>query len=236
LQKMLKGFLGVLVTDFYPPYNAISCSQQKCLVHLMRDMNQDILSNPFDIDLRFITDQFGRLLRAIVSTIDKHGLKRSHLQGHSTSVEMFLQSVAGHSFHSEVARALQNRIVKNRDKLFTFVDHDGIPWNNNNAEFAMRQFSYFRDDTAKFMKERGLSDYLVLLSVYQTCRYKGINFLKFLLSGVTNFEAFPTSKRNRRRNPVELYPRGFEPTHLARMHRLNESRRKQHAHQQASLM
>jgi hypothetical protein len=30
--------------------------------------------------------------------------------------------------------------------------------------------------------EKGLRDYLILLSIYQTCRYKGINFMKFLAS------------------------------------------------------
>jgi hypothetical protein len=32
------------------------------------------------------------------------------------------------------------------------------------------------------MREQGLSDYLVLLRVYQTCKYRGVSFLKFLLS------------------------------------------------------
>jgi hypothetical protein len=32
------------------------------------------------------------------------------------------------------------------------------------------------------MTEAGLVDYLVLLSLFQTCRYKGASFYKFLLS------------------------------------------------------
>ena len=38
--------------------------------------------------------------------------------------------------------------------------------------------------------EEGLSDYLVLLSVYQTCKYRGVSFLKFLLSQEEDVEAF----------------------------------------------
>jgi hypothetical protein len=194
----------------------------------MRDMNQDILSNPFDSDLRLITDKFGVLLRAIVGTIDKHGLKRSHLHRHSASVEKFCQLLRNNSFTSETARALQNRMLKSKDKLFTFIDYDGIPWNNNNAEFAIRQLSHFRDHNAKFMKDKGLGDYLILCSLYQTCRYKGINFLKFLLSRTTDIAAFTTGKRPRRRKSVELYPRGFEPAHIAKVRSLNEFRRKKH--------
>src|SRR5262249_35264905 len=45
LKELLKDFRGVLVSDFYAVYDAIDCSQQKCLIHLMRDMTQDLLAN-----------------------------------------------------------------------------------------------------------------------------------------------------------------------------------------------
>ena len=44
LHKMLKKFEGVLVSDFYAAYDSLSCPQQKCLIHLIRDMNQEILN------------------------------------------------------------------------------------------------------------------------------------------------------------------------------------------------
>jgi hypothetical protein len=162
--------------------------------------------------------------------IERYGPKRSRLRRYSTSVVNFFQALSDQSFNSEAARALQSRMIKNRDKLFTFIDYDGIPWNNNNAENAIRRFSYFRDDNAIFMKEIGLSNYLVMLSVYQTCRYKGINFLKFLLSRKTNIDAFATSRRVRSRGGVELYPRGFYPWHLRSLRRsMKTLKRKQQA-------
>jgi len=36
----------------------------------------------------------------------------------------------------------------------------------------------------------GLEDYLVLLSIYQTCRYRNINFLQFLLSGKKDIDRY----------------------------------------------
>jgi predicted RecB family nuclease len=41
LRELLKDFHGVLVSDFYAAYDSIECPQQKCLIHLMRDMNQE---------------------------------------------------------------------------------------------------------------------------------------------------------------------------------------------------
>ena len=41
-REMLTGFKGVLVSDFYAGYGSVNCAQQKCLIHLLRDINQDV--------------------------------------------------------------------------------------------------------------------------------------------------------------------------------------------------
>ncbi len=38
--------------------------------------------------------------------------------------------------------------------------------------------------------EKGLRDYLVFLSIYQTCRHKNLGFLRFLRSGGLDLDAF----------------------------------------------
>ena len=58
IQELLRGFKGVLVSDFYAAYDAIACPQQKCLIHLMRDLNEELLNNPFDEDLKSIAVGF----------------------------------------------------------------------------------------------------------------------------------------------------------------------------------
>ena len=50
IQSMLKNFSGVLVTDFYAAYDGIECPQQKCLIHLIRDLNDELLRHPYDDD------------------------------------------------------------------------------------------------------------------------------------------------------------------------------------------
>jgi hypothetical protein len=63
VQALLKDFRGVLVTDFYAAYESIPCPQQKCLIHLMRDLNDEILNNPFDTEMKSIAVGFTELLR-----------------------------------------------------------------------------------------------------------------------------------------------------------------------------
>jgi hypothetical protein len=70
------------VSDFFGAYDSLPCEQQKCLVHLVRDMNHDLLSSPFDDEFKSLVAEFGQLLRTIVATIDRYGLKKRHLTKH----------------------------------------------------------------------------------------------------------------------------------------------------------
>jgi predicted RecB family nuclease len=61
-QEVLRGFRGVLVSDFYNAYDGFDCAQQKCLIHLMRDINDDLRKEPFNEEMKLIADSFAALL------------------------------------------------------------------------------------------------------------------------------------------------------------------------------
>jgi hypothetical protein len=188
MQEILKDFKGVLVSDFYSAYDSMDCPQQKCLIHLMRDLNDDMLKNAYDDELRQIVQQFGGLLRPIVDTIDRRGLKKHFLKKHLSDVKRFYEWLVAQQLQSQVATKCRQRFEKNRDKLFTFLSYDAVPWNNNNAEHAMKAFASLRDVIEGAATPSGIRDYLVLLSVSETCRYKNVDFLEFLCSRETDID------------------------------------------------
>ena len=198
LVGMLKGFRGVLLSDFYTAYDSLPFPQQKCLVHLIRDLNDDLRRHWQDDEMKWLTSQFGQLLEGIVRTIDKHGLQRQYLSQHKDEVARFFRELSEREIQSEITRKYRKRLLKYREKLFVFLDYDGVPWNNNNAEHAVKHFAKYRMTTNGRMTERGLEDYLVLLSIYQTCVYRGVSFLRFLLSGSRNLNKFCESEKSRR--------------------------------------
>ena len=60
--------------------------------------------------------------------------------------------------------------------------------------------------------EDGLRDYLTLLSIHQTCVYKGVSFLKFLVSQERDIDRFcEASRRTHEGLPYDLNPEGFIP-------------------------
>jgi hypothetical protein len=177
-------------SDFYAAYDSIPCPQQKCLIHLMRDLNNDLLKNPFDEELKEMTRDFAILLKSIIDTIDHFGLKEHFLKKYKPFVECFYKEIDKRNYENEIAIQYKRRFGKYRDKLFTFLDYDGVPWNNNNAEHAIKAFARLRNVIGGTSSEKGIREYLVLLSVCETCKYKGIRFLDFLRSGEKDIDVF----------------------------------------------
>ena len=166
IQALLKDFSGVLVSDFYAAYDSINCPQQKCLIHFIRDLNEAQLKPPYDVGLKRLAGDFAGLLKPMVETVT-----------------------------SEAAGKLVNRLQKNRNKMFTFLEFDDVPWNNNNAEHAVKAFASVRRVIEGSTTEKGLRDFLVLLSICETCKYRNVDFLGFLRSGTKDLDDFATNGR-----------------------------------------
>jgi hypothetical protein len=140
IRTMLKDFSGVLVSDFYAAYDAIECPQQKCLIHIIRDLNDELLKYLYDE----LVGDFTCFLKPMVETVDQRGLKKRFHGKHRVFVDRFYNRLADGFGSSEPARKLVDRFQKNRDKMFTFLDFDDVPWNNNNAEHAVKAFASLR--------------------------------------------------------------------------------------------
>jgi hypothetical protein len=171
------------------------------LIHLIRDLNDDLLKHPYDEELKQLVLAFTVLLKPMIESIDRYGLKSRFLKKHVPSVKRFYRQISKSNVQSEIAAKVKERLEKNRDKLFTFLNYDGVPWNNNNAEHAVKPFAELRHVIGGVTTEKGLRDYLVLLSVCQTCKYIGADFLEFLRSGEKDVDAF-AARRSRSKTTV----------------------------------
>jgi hypothetical protein len=183
LNEMLAGFRGVLVSDFFSAYESVDCPQQRCLLHFLRDVNEDLQKNPFDEEFKRFAQAFATLLRRIVDTIDRHGLAKDFLGKYIPGASRFVEDVSDGTYSSEVMLGYQKRVKKSAGKLFTFLEPDDVPWNNNNAEHAIKEFAKLRNLADGTFSERSLQEALLLLSVFQTCQFNGISVIDFLLSG-----------------------------------------------------
>jgi predicted RecB family nuclease len=190
LKELLKNFGGILVSDFYPGYDSLSCYQQKCLIHLIRDLNDDLFTNQFNEEYKMLVQKFSDLMMGIVNTIDNMGLRKRYLKKYKKDVDRFYKKMIYKNGETELTIKWQKRFKKNEGKLFTFLDHDDCPWNNNNAEHAIIPFAKYRTYRDSHFTKRSITEYLTLLSIQQTCKYRGVKFLDFLRSGTEIIEDF----------------------------------------------
>jgi len=183
VQQLLAGYEGVLISDFYGGYDALKCRQQKCLVHLIRDLNDDLWKNPFNREYELFVGVVRDLLVSIFTDIDRYGLKARHLHKHQKEVDRFYRTtIEGVESTCEIVAKYQKRFLRFRESIFRFLNVDGLPWNNNTAEQAIRHLAIQRKISGSF-SATGADEYLRLLGISQTCRFQDKSFLKFLLSG-----------------------------------------------------
>lgn len=182
----LKDFKGVLVSDFYAAYDGLECAQQKCLIHLIRDLNEDLKNEPYNPELKMICMSFSEAVKPIIETIDRFGLKKFHLNKHKKPTSTFLNLIQTTIFKSDSAIKWQSRFTRISGKIFTFLDYEQVPWNNNNAEHAIKHIALLRNVVGGSSTSSGIRHYLVLLSIFATCKNKKIKFLDFLLSDCHN--------------------------------------------------
>jgi hypothetical protein len=152
----------------------------------MRDLNDDLSKQPFNEEMKILAQNFANLLKPMIETVDRFGLKAYHLRRHIDSVNRFYEALARLDYQTDAAISYKRRFERNSDKLFAFLDHDGIPWNNNNAEHAIKAFVRLRRSIDGKSTPKGIRDYLVLLSVSETCKCRDMSFLDFLRSGRTD--------------------------------------------------
>lgn len=194
VREILLAYTGVLISDFYGGYDAVGCRQQKCLVHLIRDLNQDLWDHPLDDEFERFVVAVGDLITPMLADAQRYGLKVRHLRKHKRHVVAFYGNTIDDTYYkSELVTTYQKRFDRYRHSMFTFLEEDGIPWNNNMAERGIRHLAIQRKISGSFY-ESVVPHYLRLLGIMQTCRFQEKSLLKFLVSGQKDINAFKSAK------------------------------------------
>ena len=194
LQELLAGYQGVLVSDFYAGYDGFKCRQQKCLAHLIRDLNDDLWDCPFNTEFEGFVLAVKDLLVPMIEATDGRSSKRRRAKFEVAIDRFYKRWITDREYEFEGTEKYRKRFDRYRDSLFMFMRVDGIPWNNNMAERAIRHLAVQRKISGTFFKD-AIPSYLLLLGIAQTCRFQNKSFLKFLMSGSRDVDTFTSVKR-----------------------------------------
>lgn len=170
---------GVLVTDFYCAYHRISCLKQRCLVHLLRDL--------YELRETLPAIQVTRHIQPLVELFQDAialGRRREKLspkafgEAHEQILQRFWTCLDRHSTNADCKR-IYRRLEKHFDELFTFLEHPGVPADNNPGERDIRSLAAARSDGGVNRKGWGATAFGRIKSVVRTCQKNGRSFLDY---------------------------------------------------------
>lgn len=195
-QSMIgKEYNGVLISDFYGAYRKIKAKKQKCIVHLLREMDRCRIgdrSKEFQI-------HYKKLKRILT---DAHRLKekRSLLDPlifyrRLNLLKERLFDFACAAFSNKNWQRLSKRLLDYYDEILTFVDCPDVPWDNNHAERLIRPHVINRNRSFGNRSHNGADAHTTLMSILHSLKLQDKNLFESLkLAYVTHCKAPQSSQ------------------------------------------
>jgi len=184
----LEAFDGILVTDFWAAYNAVTTGErQLCLVHLLRELekvdsrNASACGEPAaSAEWRAFAKRLRRLVRDGIRLRKRPDFEPHRYASRIERIDRRLMALAEADYADPDASRLAKRLLKYCDGLFTFLDHPAVPFENNLAERMIRPAVVLRKNSQSNRSEKGAATQAVLMSVYRTLKLRGHDPLKVI--------------------------------------------------------
>ena len=159
------------ITDDYGAYTNAFDEHQLCWAHPQRKLRDLAESREFDgrkkKQIMKTYQQFSQLYRAIQKRVENEispYLKKK-------SQRAFDQIAESHTRDPAPLVKLKEALRRNREKYFTFLDHPGIPLDNNKAERALRHLVIKRKISFGSKTSRGAETTSILASVILSLKW-----------------------------------------------------------------
>ncbi len=191
-EALLGDYQGVLVSDCLNIYDALTPTQHKCYAHHLKEIGK-ALADPRARASPYLNALRALLLGAMALKAGRAELPAAAAARMRKALEANADRLLGQQRTARNAGAdaapleekLRQRLLKQRDHLFTFLDHDAVEATNNLAERQLRPAIISRKLSCGNKTARGASTWQTLASLAATCRQTGASFTDFLLPRLT---------------------------------------------------
>ena len=179
LKFVKECFDGVLVSDFWGAYNVLVCAKQKCLVHLLRDLERVMKYKDTSGDWARFSKKLKRLVRDAIRLRKRlEELDAATYEQRCRRIEKRLQLMIDSGWTNREARRLVKRLKRHQNELFTFLRNHDVPFENNFAERMIRAAVIMRKNSYNNRSDRGARTQAILMSIFTTLKQRGLNPIK----------------------------------------------------------
>lgn len=179
-------FSGTLVSDFYGGYNIYDGVKQRCWVHLLRDLKKLVEKHPnnksVDVwaeNIKFVYKQAKKISARNLPQMTRVRLRQQ------LEAKLLKLAIPYLGTKDAPQRVLAKRIDNFLGELFTFVDVDGVPSDNNAAERAVRPAVVLRKITGGSRTPKGSDTKMVLMSLFGTWNITRMNPIEACMEMLT---------------------------------------------------
>ncbi|MCP4341717.1 MAG: IS66 family transposase [Desulfobulbaceae bacterium] len=169
-------FDGVFVSDFWYAYSVLDCAKQKCLVHLLRDLERVEKYKDSGDDWPEFCKKLKRMIRdAIKLQKQADEMDKDVYMRRCQRIEDRLQSLISKDWVNKEALRLIKRLKRHQDEIFTFLHHTEVPFDNNFGERSIRGAVIMRKNSFNNRSNKGAFTQSVLMSVFFTLKQRKLN-------------------------------------------------------------
>ena len=187
-EALLGDYQGVLVSDCLNIYDELTPRQHKCYAHHLKEIGK-ALEDPRAQASAYLRELRALLLGAMVLKVETAFLPavkvagmRQALEANADRLLSAPRTVANVGIDAApIEERVRQRLLKQRDHLFTFLDHDAVEATNNLAERQLRPAVISRKLSCGNKTEAGARTWQTLASLAATCRQTGASFADFLI-------------------------------------------------------
>lgn len=182
VQQMLGDeYNGTLISDFLSAYSRIASKKQRCLVHLIRDLDKvikywDIRED--DYTVRYCEELKKLLFDAI--SLHKEYKNKKWTTRYRTRRKEIIARLEDFSFpdpNKRKVKTFAKRLNRHKEELFTFLFEKNIDYHNNHAEQQIRPDVILRKIINGNRSDKGARMHETIMSVLQTAKLNSIEAL-----------------------------------------------------------
>jgi transposase len=169
---------GVVVSDCLAVYDGLASPQQKCYAHHLR------VASAVQADrASAYAAQWRQLLQAAMA-LKTGGPTDADPAVLRQALEIAADTYLATPRADPQEEALRQRLAKQRDHLFTFLDHPDVAATNNLAERQLRPAVIARKVSCGNKTAAGARAWEILASLAATCAQRGESFIDFVIPRV----------------------------------------------------
>jgi transposase len=173
-------FDGVVVLDFYPSFMNLPYEQQKCIVHLLRKIRDFEKKPGFKPGSEWKRVKM-RVKRMVTEALNANENMKD-IKGRTRLKQRLIvraEAVSQLPRRHYYAKKIASLVGQYKESLFTFLDHEGVHWENNPAERGLRPMVVNRKTSFGSRSDEGAERRAILQSAAETARLQGSSFISF---------------------------------------------------------